>query len=221
MTPPDEMLPPAAEPDDDVPGCDCAGSLIETDQHEDHCASVAGTWRNEPPHRRWRTGISWGAAGGQMSTLVEQGTGDPDDAGRRPDDRLVGSLLADDAALVVDAVNAQLAYDAPYRALAKARAEVARLTRERDGRRDQVAEIARLYSDAQAEVERLRAELDSAGRARIEFAAASGRQLGHVQAERDRYRAALERIAGAYPAVGNSAGSSPGDVARKALAGES
>jgi hypothetical protein len=153
------------------PGSGCPGALNIAGEHfacdqpsSPHgglaCTNVEAqaVWKGEgdeanPPvrvDRLWRTGISWGAAGGQMATLVEQGTGDPDEDGRRPDDRLVGALPADDAALVVDAVNARSAgIDTQRWALREdlddADAATIKAWRERD---DALAEVERLRVSA-------------------------------------------------------------------------
>jgi hypothetical protein len=125
---------------------ECAEALCQGQDAE--CSQPVNLPDVEP--RRWRTGISWGAAASQMATLVEEGTGEPDEDGRRPDDRLVGALPADDAELVVDAVNARSAgIDTKRWALREelddADAATIKAWRERD---DALAEVERLRVSA-------------------------------------------------------------------------
>jgi hypothetical protein len=124
-----ESLPPGALParqldtgprvvklDQDATAADVAalaahvGRPMQAWQH--HALAQAGTsytWGGHTPPaaaeqgpRPWRLGESWAAHDGELVTVVEVGTGEPDAAGRRADDRLVGALLRADAELVVD-----------------------------------------------------------------------------------------------------------------------
>jgi hypothetical protein len=57
------------------------------------------------PHR-WRLGQAWSAKPGpRYVTVAENGTGEPDGQGRRDDDRLIGALPPDAAALAVQLAN--------------------------------------------------------------------------------------------------------------------
>lgn len=54
----------------------------------------------------WRIGQTWGGKESPLLvTIVEEGTGTPDAAGRRPDDRLIGCAGPNDAELIVRGVN--------------------------------------------------------------------------------------------------------------------
>jgi hypothetical protein len=97
------------------------------------------------PPGPWRVGLSWGR------TIVESGTGAPDEQGRRPDDRLVGVVeTRADAERIVYAVNLSMreeaptqdAYDAACRALEKHRARALELERERNRYRVALERIA-------------------------------------------------------------------------------
>jgi hypothetical protein len=65
------------------------------------------------PRRRWRIGASAAAKPGPNDSIWEYDPAEPaDEQGRRPSDRLVGSLLREDAERAVAAVNfAQPAHD--------------------------------------------------------------------------------------------------------------
>jgi hypothetical protein len=75
--------------------------------------------------RPWRLGASWSSRNEQdpsaspLVTIVEQGTGEPDEHGRRADDRLVGALGREDAERVVVCVNECSALHAGHERLLK------------------------------------------------------------------------------------------------------
>lgn len=55
----------------------------------------------------WRIGQSWGSKENPLLvTIVEDGTGIPDEQGRRDNDRLIGCASLRDAELIVACVNA-------------------------------------------------------------------------------------------------------------------
>jgi hypothetical protein len=72
--------------------------------------------------RRWRQGQSWSAkdpAKSPLVTIIEDGVGEPDERGHRADDRLVGAVGREDAALIVAAVNALPQHAAALREMRK------------------------------------------------------------------------------------------------------
>jgi hypothetical protein len=198
------------------------------------------------PPGRWRTGTHWHAASGVLATVVESGVGEPAADGRRDDDRLIGSLLAADATLVVDAVNGVRSAHARGQEIADQR-DVARATRDtyrvdRDRWRADATEARRERDEARAEVDRLTRDLatlkrtydatdrdSERGRAEVErlraelerCAAPEGeltRQILATCDERDRARMALEHIAAMAPVTQSAATGQPWDIAAQALA---
>lgn len=74
----------------------------------DAIARAAGlaTDRGHFATRPWRIGQAWGSKpGADLVTLAEQGTGEPDEQGRRRDDRLIGAVSPADARVILAAVN--------------------------------------------------------------------------------------------------------------------